>query len=173
MSDEMGVPAWQLCASELSDVRRKRYCWLAPTPMTPLPCLCSVHPGKIVLQPVVVKPLRSTWLARGASFGGLVLPCFVRANPRATEPRLPVGRHQESAETVARWAAARHCYPLYQYRGNALIFQDGNLRVACADEREALLGFPRGHTLTCRPTSHRKAQPDQLERERCDLLGGA
>ncbi len=33
-----------------------------------------------------------------------------------------------------------------------------------------MLGFSRGHTLTCRPTGDRKARPQQLEKERCDLL---
>ena len=171
MSKELGVPAWQLCASDLSDVRRKRYYWVAPTPGTPLPCACTVHPGKVVLQPAVVKPPRKGWLSRGASYKGPALPCFVRANPRTTEPRLAVGRHQELPETVARWIAARHCYPLCQFRTHVLICQDKELRVACADEREALLGFSRGHTRTCQPTSYRKAQPARLERKRCDLLG--
>ena len=81
-------------------------------------------------------------------------------------------------QELMRWKSARYCYAPYQFKEEHLVrpgsqAQSQGLapRTPTALEREALLDYPAGHTLTCRRTSARKGASHALEVCRCSLLG--
>lgn len=63
-------------------------------------------------------------------------------------------------------------FPPYQYR-TSLCVQDrkGNIRLPDIEEREVLMGFPRGYTVNCLPKSKRHGS--QWTDERLSLIGNS
>lgn len=105
----------------------------------------------------------------------LRLPTFTRAIPRR---KPPAGIKSCSEETLSLWRRDEMKYPPYTYKPEFLIFlrklKGAPGRVACASEREKLMGFKEGHTEALfreapKDDAGRKAQ----EVERCAALGNS
>ena len=90
------------------------------------------------------------WRWPGAELNdGLKLPTFTRAIPRSRAPPKPAGMHLCSEETKRLWREDKMKFPPYTYLPHYLFVEKGNgerRRVASADERERLMGFPTGYT---------------------------
>ena len=83
-------------------------------------------------------------------------PTFTTCRPRASPGRRPAGFHQCNAEEVNRWRVDSHRFPPYQYRRVFCVENKrGEVRLPSVEEREALMGFPRGYTAHCLPKSQR------------------
>eukprot|EP00438_Fugacium_kawagutii_P028598 Skav226690 [mRNA] locus=scaffold3971:127988:129514:- [translate_table: standard] len=102
-------------------------------------------------------------------------PTFTRAIPRAAPPKAPAGLSHTPEEAQKRWKAHQHRYPPYTYKDEYVVEdQDQNKRVLNANERELLMGFPRGHTLALAKKIPEKVEEQQsLEDLRCSALGNS
>lgn len=107
---------------------------------------------------------------------GLRLPTFTRAIPRSRPPPQPAGIKGCDEETLRRWREAKMMYPPYTFRPEFLFRNEatGESRVANASEREMLMGFKRGYTLAL----FKKVATDDVERWReevcrCAALGNS
>ena len=90
---------------------------------------------------------------------------FPTARPRYTPGRRPAGIQQCSAEVLQDWASDLHRYPPYQYLHKFRV-QDkhGNTRLLTCEEKEVLMGFPKGYTVQCCPKQEQRTQAWQDER---------
>ena len=99
-------------------------------------------------------------------------PTFTTSRPRASPGRKPAGLQHCTAEEVDRWQADSYRFPPYQYRTRfCLQDKDGNLRTPGVEEREVLMGFPRGYTYNCMSKAHRHGAA--WRDERLSLLGNS
>ena len=98
---------------------------------------------------------------------------FLRARPQKKEPILKFanGRDRTSPAGLKLWAAERWKYSPYHYMSPNIVRDDKGWRTLNSEEREVLLDFRKRHTITCMATRARKVEPQQLEDERCGLLG--
>eukprot|EP00438_Fugacium_kawagutii_P030551 Skav236000 [mRNA] locus=scaffold348:439265:442676:+ [translate_table: standard] len=81
-------------------------------------------------------------------------PTFTTSRPRPSPGYKPAGLHQCTLEEVQRWQADEHRFPPYQYRNvHCLQNKAGLFRMPNCEEREVMLGFPKGFTVQCLPKS--------------------
>ena len=99
-------------------------------------------------------------------------PRFTTSRPRSSPGRRPAGIQQCDASELQRWEADQFRFPPYQYR-TPLCAQNkrGEVRVPSVEEREVLMGFPRGYTANCLPKSHRSGKT--WVDERLSLIGNS
>eukprot|EP00438_Fugacium_kawagutii_P025236 Skav236125 [mRNA] locus=scaffold900:158683:159951:- [translate_table: standard] len=89
-------------------------------------------------------------------------PTFTRAIPRKQPPKQPAGLEHTPPAAQERWRLHSFRFPPYTYKDEfTLEHESGQKRVLNANERELLMGFARGHTL-----SLTKKIPDTLEEEK-------
>ena len=87
------------------------------------------------------------------------LPTFTTARPSAVPGFKPAGLNQCSIEEARRWKEDCHRFPPYQYRDvHCLRNSKGELRVPTCEEREVILGFPKGYTVQCMPKAQHGSQ---------------
>ena len=99
-------------------------------------------------------------------------PTFTTSRPRSDPGRKPAGIHQCSAEELSRWVADCHRFSPYQYRSKfCLTNNQGMLRIPSVEEREVMMGFPRGYTYNCLAKANR--QGEKWRDERLSLLGNS
>ncbi|CAK0903887.1 unnamed protein product, partial [Prorocentrum cordatum] len=78
------------------------------------------------------------------------------------------------AEELQRWRDFEYCYAPYQFKNENCIEEPNNVfRPPNSVERELLLDFLPGHTITARVTRARKLEKHELEATRCSLLGNS
>eukprot|EP00438_Fugacium_kawagutii_P020792 Skav229461 [mRNA] locus=scaffold577:138235:139950:- [translate_table: standard] len=93
-------------------------------------------------------------------------PTFTTARPRASPGYKPAGLKQCSLEDLERWRNDDHRFPPYQYQlCHCLTNSHDHLRLLNCEEREVILGFPRGYTMQCMP----KAQHGTQKHRNCRL----
>jgi hypothetical protein len=89
----------------------------------------------------------------------LPFPTFTTARPRDHPGYKPAGIQQCSPAEIARWKADKHRFPPYQYRDVFCVKnREGQLRLPNVEEREVIMGFPRGYTLNCLPKNKQGRQ---------------
>ena len=99
-------------------------------------------------------------------------PTFTTSRPRSHPGRRPAGLHQCNAEEVSRWQQDSHRFPPYQYRRVfCLENRQGHVRLPSVEEREVLMGFPKGYTAHCLPKGQR--QGTAWMDERLSLIGNS
>eukprot|EP00438_Fugacium_kawagutii_P018751 Skav204390 [mRNA] locus=scaffold2947:77112:80753:+ [translate_table: standard] len=77
-------------------------------------------------------------------------PTFTASRPRDKAGHRPAGVKQCSLAELERWHDDQFRFPPYQYREcHALTNSAGTLRLPDPEEREMLMGFPRGYTSNC------------------------
>ena len=73
------------------------------------------------------------------------LPTFTTARPRDFPGRKPAGVHSCQPHEIERWQQDSFRFPPYQYVDvNCLCHSSEELRLPDVDEREVILGFPKG-----------------------------
>ena len=92
-------------------------------------------------------------------------PTFTTSRPSRTPGRGPAGLQQCGEDVLRDWASDLHRFPPYQYL-HKFRLQDkhGNTRLLNCEEREVLMGFPRGYTVQCYPKQEQNTQAWQDER---------
>ena len=182
MSRRIGMNPIEVCASDLSCVRRPRLYWGSVEiddhgsferedgPAADRFRFCEKkEPLECVLEPGFGWP--------GHELNEeLRLPTFTRAIPRSRPPPQPAGIHSCDDATLDRWREAKMMYPPYTFKPEFLFRNEasGISRVAKASEREMLMGFKRGYTLAL----FKKPAKDDTERWqeevcRCAALGNS
>ena len=183
MSEALDQRPIMMCPSGLSRVRRPRLFW------------CNIdledHGSfsrcghqlydevefEEAVEPLGKIPMKGWCWPAGEKEEDLRLPTFTRAIPRVKPPAFPAGLESCDDETKKLWERDAMKYPPYTYKAQFL-FQSlehpGRKRVAVAEERERLMGFPTNYTKSL----FKKAPADKKEEAiqevtRCAALGNS
>lgn len=177
MSESVQLHPWRFDAADVSLAHRPRLYWV-DWQIISHPDVSMYPPGdngweamgelKLSAQ-VEVAP----YLLAGSCVNNTTqrLPTFTTARPSPDPGRKPAGLQYCTQEEVLRWQEDRHRFPPYQYRDQNLIRSKGSLRLPTPEEREVILGFPKGYTAPCLGKSARQGQ--SWEDLRCTLLGNS
>ena len=155
MSQELEMDPVMICASDVSRVRRPRLYW-SSTGTDDHGSFSREFYGSIErlrlegdLEPLD-KVCDEGWIwPEGMLDEGAKLPTFTRAIPRRKAPPSPAGAWSTCDElTVERWEKDRMQFPPYTYKPQHLFRHEvtNEVRVANANEREILMGYPKGYT---------------------------
>ena len=92
-------------------------------------------------------------------------PTFTTSRPRTSPGRKPAGIKQCTEIELKDWAEDWHRSPPYQYQTKFRV-QDKrkNTRLLNCDEREVMMGFPKGYSTACYPKGEQKTQAWHDER---------
>jgi len=176
MSEAFGCQAWAIDAQGVSLARRPRLYWvtweLEDGPgiqiSQPTDTKWETH-GIITLQGQVQT---ERYLTPGWQPGGPDrFPTFTTSRPRPYPGRRPAGVDKLSAEEYAHWQQDEYRFPPYQYQFCYQLWRGTDHRLLGADERDVIMGFPRGYTVACLP----KAKQGSREHndERLTLIGNS
>ena len=154
MSRYLQMSPIEVCASDLSWVRRPRLYWGSVE--------IDDHESFTREEGPVTDRLRFDapcepleWVLDGGwEWPGQMLdanarfPTFTRAIPRSRPPPQPAGLKQCDEATIARWKENHMMFPPYTFKPEFLVRnrETGAQRVLNADEREALMGYRKGYT---------------------------
>eukprot|EP00438_Fugacium_kawagutii_P000280 Skav202689 [mRNA] locus=scaffold3222:42188:44050:+ [translate_table: standard] len=181
MNSELGTIPYLVDAKYLSRSRRPRLFWLSTSlkPEEDAPMFEKEGFTKVVYEGPV-EPLDhflsvgSEW-EEGLRNEEARFPTFTRAIPRRRPPPRPVGL--EGLEPAAKllWEEHQYRYPPYTYAEKFMVLdQNLTLRPLCADEREVLMGFKRGHTKKLwKKNPATEEEKIAAEDERCAAIGNA
>eukprot|EP00438_Fugacium_kawagutii_P028950 Skav223615 [mRNA] locus=scaffold1522:89108:92881:- [translate_table: standard] len=173
MSSHFGGQPVMMNSSDVSLAHRPRLYWvdweLPPAPDVQQSVLES---GRTKLQLTTelepVDYLQPGWTRIGLD----PLPTFTTSRPSERPPYKPAGIHQCSAEELDMWERDKFRYPPYQYqRKNCLINKKGIVRLPSSEEREVIMGMPKGYTVPCLPKSEQGTTAH--EDMRCTLVGNS
>eukprot|EP00435_Cladocopium_sp_Y103_P030899 s1425_g7.t1 len=174
MSASFGCQAWAIDAKGVSLARRPRFYWLtwevledAQAIVTPPASSAWEGYGTIDLQGQleVGKYLTPGWrMASEDKF-----PTFTTSRPREFPGRRPAGLDKLSAEERTQWAEDNYRFPPYQYQQCYQLCRGAEHRLLNIEEREVIMGFPRGYTVNCLPKNKQGSQ-EHLD-ERLTLIG--
>ena len=175
MSQDYGDKPFLVDAKDFSIGRRPRVYWLDwelcpeqdfQVKVNESPDLWGYHE---VQMTAVVDP--SAYLTSGwQKVSDDPFPTFTTSRCREHPGRRPAGLHACQSHEVARWVDDGHRYPPYQYQDKHCVTNHNKrMRVPNVEEREVILGFPRGYTLQCLPKSRHGS--DEHLATRLTLLG--
>ena len=78
------------------------------------------------------------------------IPTFTTSRPRDRPGHKPAGLKSCSPGDLERWARDLHRFPPYQYTSkNLMINKHDSMRMPSVEEKEFMLGFPVGYTVSC------------------------
>ncbi|CAE8720996.1 unnamed protein product [Polarella glacialis] len=101
-------------------------------------------------------------------------PTFTTSIPKENPGPQPAGLQSCDTDAIKRWEMDRFRFPPYTYnRAHLIINKAGVLRQPNVEEREIMLGFPRGYTQACLPKGVRSSRPRLWEDTRLSLLGNS
>ncbi|CAE8660827.1 unnamed protein product, partial [Polarella glacialis] len=101
-------------------------------------------------------------------------PTFATSIPKENPGPQPAGLQSCDTDAIKRWEMDRFRFPPYTYnRAHLIINKAGVLRQPNVEEREIMLGFPRGYTQACLPKGVRSSRPRLWEDTRLSLLGNS
>ena len=157
MSQDFGDPANLIDAKGVSLARRPRLYWcdweLTSSDAVRIHRWQGEGPGgfRQVELSAVLEP--RNYLGPGCQkVSEEPFPTFTTARPREFPGRRPAGIEKLTEEEKQAWAQDKFRFPPYQYSRRLLVQQqDGQCRVPTTEEREVIMGFPRGYTLQCMP----------------------
>ena len=176
MSEAFESVPWGIDAAGVSLARRPRLYWVSWE--------LSNAPGAIVMPPSA-----SGWEAMGqVQLTGEVetskyispgwqrtatepLPTFTTARPRDHPGRRPAGLDKLDEEERRVWKEDQYRFPPYQYQRIFRVQRGSQTRIVNVEEREVILGFPRGYTVACLPKSQQGTTAHQDQR--LTLLGNS
>ena len=168
MSQRLNMEPIEVCASDLSWVRRPRLYW-GSVEIDDHPSF-SREGGRLAeklrfdeIPEELGHILQEGWGWPGAELNPLLrLPTFTRAIRRKRAPPRPAGISRCSEKTLDKWKKDEMMFPPYTYSPEYLVREkDGEAtRVVNAQEREALMGFRPGYTLAL----FKKAPEDEREK---------
>ncbi|CAK0797626.1 unnamed protein product [Prorocentrum cordatum] len=174
----LGRKPYRVCASQVCHMRRPRLYWCS---------FCLVGDAEHSIEErdlwrqvkLDADPGHgSRWLRRGASWPAgddpaARLPTAARRERRSPPRPRPAGFAQCDPAALQRRADDGLALPPYQYIEKHCVHERGEWRPPCAEEREVLMGFPRGHTQVAVPSGVLKDDLQHAESFRCSLLGNA
>jgi hypothetical protein len=176
ISKELGCVPYKLCSSQFTWCKRPRFYWTSYQVQS-----CrhyEVIPKKGFKEIRLLTPDRGPLpeldgrARRTAEGAGTPFCTFLRGRRSAEPGWRPSGLDRVDESALARWRADGHRFPPYQYQLKYMIVEKDMLRPLSANEREVLLGLPRGHTLDPLPAAVRRDKV-LCEDLRCKLLGNA
>ena len=101
-------------------------------------------------------------------------PTFATSRPRASAGHKPAGVQHCSLEELQRWQDDSFRFPPYQYKNqHCLVNKQNQLRLPDIEEREVMMGFPKGYTNPCFTKTLRKSQARQHLDQRLTLVGNS
>ena len=160
MSTDFGERPYSIDATGVSLARRPRLYWLDWELHEGVGAEVGVGPGgrqEVWLQ-TDLEP-KDFLLPGWTKNSDLPFPTFTTARPRDHPGYKPAGIQQCSPAEIARWKADKHRFPPYQYRDVFCVKnREGQLRLPNVEEREVIMGFPRGYTLNCLPKNKQGSQ---------------
>lgn len=175
ISSLLGVTPYKIDPRLQVPMARPRFCWTNCEVIN----MDNVHfvaqSGYTVIEMEGSWPDSKAWLDE-ESFQydeQVIYPTCMKAIRRPAPPILPAGLDRCDPETVARWQLDSFKYAPYQYKAQYLIWDEKaqHARLLNSVEREALLGYGKGHTEICLSASEAKQNKQRYEDERCSLLG--
>ena len=155
MSKEIGSAPWKVDASQFSLCHRPRFYWIdwEVFDVPGVQVSCVAKNGEVVYHTLETKVALEdvTYLEPGWSrVTKDPLPTFTTARPRAFPGRRPAGLSQCQPHERSRWEQDLHRYPPYQYLDRHMLQnKKGEFRLPSPEEREVILGFPKGYTVNC------------------------
>eukprot|EP00435_Cladocopium_sp_Y103_P007463 s167_g2.t1 len=156
MSDSFGESPWSIDAGGMTWCRRPRLYWIT-WDLTPQKGVAFEEDGVSLSAEVDLKEfILQGWtkVDETRSF-----PTFTTSRPRSSPGHRPAGVTQCDLQTLHRWEQDRYRYPPYQYLpGNCLVNRSGQLRLPDIQEKELMMGMPRGYTVPCVVKSQRKSE---------------
>ena len=176
MSKELDMDPVMACASDVSRARRPRLYW-SSSGVDDHGSFSREYYGKIERLRLEgpVEPLGMVadpgWRWPEAEVNDMAkLPTFTRAIPRKKPPHSPAGISTCDELTLERWRKDKMQFPPYTYKPQCLFrAEDGSgVRVANANERELLMGFPKGYTLALfkkKPKDETEAADQEVRRK--------
>ena len=162
MSEGIGLNPWKVNAGQMTLAHRPRLYWLDWELLPEAGVLFHVHEGKVgsvvneIEATCKVKLEEATYLKPGFSRNDSApLPTFTTSRPRAYPGRHPAGLSDCLPHERQRWQQDEHRYPPYQYKDKHMIKNKrGELRLPEVEEKEVILGFPKGYTIHCLAKKH-------------------
>ena len=169
MSAAIGCSPWKVDAADFSLAHRPRLYWFDWETFDTPGVTCTFgtgHPDTAVHELAAKLSLaENDYLEPGwRRVEEKALPTFTTSRPREHPGRKPAGLLQCEVHEVQRWQQDDHRFPPYQYLDrHLLINSQGEMRLPNAEEREVILGFPKGYTMHC------LGKKDQGSRQHLDL----
>eukprot|EP00438_Fugacium_kawagutii_P005526 Skav227070 [mRNA] locus=scaffold72:1057412:1062770:- [translate_table: standard] len=164
VTDRLGWKPHLLESGDISRVRRPRLYWMNQT--LPQAEWFEIDEFDLVTQVKMKGEIEpdALWVPEGLKFQGdekLRLPTFTRPIKRPRPPVDPAGLKGSTKEARERWLKDEFRYPPYVYEKKfMLVDSQGNLHKVPAQSREALMGYPVGHTRSSgKLISHRDSGP--------------
>eukprot|EP00438_Fugacium_kawagutii_P000377 Skav221432 [mRNA] locus=scaffold4701:64916:68132:- [translate_table: standard] len=158
MSVSFGDQPWSIDASGVSMARRLRLYWcswellqgegveLIPPPSDSPHALGVVH----LTAEVNVQDYITPGWTKGSD---MKLPTFTTSRPRPYPGRRPAGMDTLNEMEYRQWVEDEHRFPPYQYQSQHQLWRGDQHRLVNEEEREVIMGFPRGYTQACLPKS--------------------
>eukprot|EP00438_Fugacium_kawagutii_P025122 Skav230795 [mRNA] locus=scaffold312:115550:119568:+ [translate_table: standard] len=175
MTEAFETLPWAIDASGVSLAHRPRLYWiswelspqLGVTLQAPLDESTASF-GKVQLEATLKA---DEYLLSGWSMASPKLPTFTTARPRDTPGRRPAGLDRLTSDEAAQWRQDAFRYPPYQYQSCYQLHKNEAHRLPNPEEREVVMGFPKGYTQHCLVKSLQGSQ--QHSDARCTLIGNS
>lgn len=173
MSDEFGCKPWFIDAGDVSLAHRPRLYWieweLVEDEDVKFETLSSGRSKVKLIGEVEAKHFLTPGWKRVESN---LLPTFTTSRPKSTPGYKPAGIKQCTPAALQMWENDAFRFPPYQYMPqHCLQNKQGRLRVPNIEEREVIMGFPKGFTTQCMV----KSKHGTVEHQDCrlSLLGNS
>eukprot|EP00438_Fugacium_kawagutii_P018925 Skav209942 [mRNA] locus=scaffold102:393196:398480:+ [translate_table: standard] len=176
MSTEFELVPWAINAGGVSLAQRPRLYWVS-WELCPQDGVTITAPsssafssfGTIDLEATILPEqfLEAGWSLKGASR----LPTFTTSRPRAAPGRSPAGLNRLSSSEIQQWEEDLFRFPPYQYQLCYQLHKGDQHRLPSPEEREVIMGFPKGYTMHCLPKAQQHSQ--QHVDTRCTLIGNS
>ena len=154
MTEAFGDTPWMIDGKDFSIARRPRLYWFdwelvaqegVTFQLSRDSSSSACHTAKVLTQVDERDYLHPGWTRQEVQ----PLPTFTTSRCRDYEGHRPAGKAQCQAHELERWKADHYRYPPYQYQDKNCLQQrsSGELRLPDIEERECIMGFPRGYTM--------------------------
>ena len=179
-SRAVGILPYQVDARDVSLCRRPRLWWFNWS-LSDRPGMEIVNPatsqaqdyGEIFLEAQVNERdfLKPGW---NRVDGSRPFSTFTTAQASAKPRFAPAGLSKSSAADRSAWQKDRHRFPPFQYqKANGVVHRKKGWRMLEIQEKEAIMGFPIGHTEHCWNKTERKQNALGYDDMRHTLIGNA
>lgn len=172
MSADFGAKPWRIDSADVSLAHRPRLYWLDwELHSTPDVRLEEQEPRrKAHLQATLDSKnfLEPGWVkVKDTPF-----PTLTTSRPRDSPGYKPAGLNSCSEDDRKRWEADRYRFPPYQYKLEHCLCNKANkLRLLSCEERETIMGYPKGYTVQCLAKAKHGSQ--EHKDARLTLLGNS